>query len=315
MEPTSSNFRSGPFFSAVSIPPEVSEKQLVLPDGGVLGYSEFGDPAGRPVFFLHGWPSSKVQALPADASARELGLRLIAVDRPGIGASSPASDRSPPAVARRVGALADALGLERFGVLGVSGGAPHAHACAHCFPERVVVNGICCGVPPPEYFVNHTELHPVYRILITLQRSMPWAVRIILEVARIYIQLLPANYGLLLLRWLLPPPDRRALRGQGAEWAFLSARDGFRQGTGQVAEDARTYLEPWGFDPAASSVPTHFWHGERDRNIPLSSVRPLLKSMLHARVTLFEEEAHYSLPLNQIHHILRDLRDAIRPHP
>src|SRR4051812_35891502 len=97
-------------------------------DRGVLAFAEYGDPAGRPVIFCHGWPSSCTMAELTDAPAREVGVRIISPDRPGISGSSPASNRRlldwPPVVEQ----LADYLGLTDFRILGISGGAPYALA-------------------------------------------------------------------------------------------------------------------------------------------------------------------------------------------
>src|SRR6476646_418058 len=107
------------------------ELRLVpLANGGRLAFAEYGDPAGWPVIFCHGWPSSCTMAELTDAAAREVGVRIISPDRPGICGSSPARERGlldwPPVVKR----LADYLGLTDFRLLGISGGAPYAFATA-----------------------------------------------------------------------------------------------------------------------------------------------------------------------------------------
>lgn len=124
-----------------------------LPDGRRLGFLDTAaltpgamDPALPAIFYFHGFPGSRLEAafLPLD------GCRLIGVDRPGYGLSDPAPERRLGDFARDVAALADHLGIARFAVLGVSGGAPYAAACAHALPGRVAAAGLVCGLGPPE---------------------------------------------------------------------------------------------------------------------------------------------------------------------
>ena len=113
-------------------------------NGDRVAFSEYGDLSGEPVMFCHGWPSSRIMAQFIDDAARELQVRIISPDRPGIADSSLALNRKlldwPPLVSE----LADFLRLERFRVLGISGGAPYAYALAWALPERV--RAIPCAV-------------------------------------------------------------------------------------------------------------------------------------------------------------------------
>lgn len=111
-------------------------RQIRLDDGRLLGLAEYGDPAGVPVFFCHGTPSSRIMHPDASAAA-ELGVRLIALDRPGCGLSDFQPNRRFLDWPDDVVQVADQLGLERFGVVGVSGGGPYVAACAFKIPERL----------------------------------------------------------------------------------------------------------------------------------------------------------------------------------
>ena len=129
-----------------------------LATGRVVGYYEYGDPRGAPLFVLHGTPLSDAGFPWAARAARERGLRLIAPDRPGVGLS----DRAPvPLVAHygaELGATADALGIDPFGVLGYSGGGPPALAAAYALPERVSVAGVVAGMGPTGAVPAHQRL-------------------------------------------------------------------------------------------------------------------------------------------------------------
>ena len=137
----------GPEMSAVECG-STGERRLKLAGGGTLGFREYGDPDGAPLIFLHGWPSSSGQGIFLDGIGKARGLRVLSLDRPGFGASSFMPDRGflhlPPLVEE----LAEALGLGKCYVLGVSGGGPYALACAYALPHRVRQAVVCGGAPP-----------------------------------------------------------------------------------------------------------------------------------------------------------------------
>src|SRR5688572_28104051 len=119
---------------------------LTLSDGRKVGIAEFGAPAGRPVVYCHGFPASRLEARLAHEAAKEVGARLIALDRPGYGLSDFQPGRRIGDWPRDVVEAADALGVQRFAMLGVSGGAPYALACAALLPERITALGVVCGL-------------------------------------------------------------------------------------------------------------------------------------------------------------------------
>jgi len=110
---------------------------IAFPNGRSLALAQYGIKTGEPVFFCHGWPSSRTMGELTDAAARDLGLRIISPDRPGIRGSSFHPQRTlldwPPLLRE----LADRLGIDRFKILGISGGAPYALAAVWSLPERV----------------------------------------------------------------------------------------------------------------------------------------------------------------------------------
>ena len=122
---------------------------VTLPDGRAMAYAEFGAPDGRPVFWFHGTPGGRWQ-IPPDApdAARQRGLRLIGIDRPGTGGSSHDPQRTLLSWARDLERVADALGIEQFAVIGLSGGGPYVLACAHELADRMGVGVSLGGVGP-----------------------------------------------------------------------------------------------------------------------------------------------------------------------
>src|SRR6476659_8490526 len=111
--------------------------KIQMGNGRSVAISEYGAPSGAPVFFCHGWPSSRTMAELTDAAARELNLRIISPDRPGIRNSTLPRERKLLAWPPLLEELADRMSIREFRVLGISGGAPYALAAGWAMPERV----------------------------------------------------------------------------------------------------------------------------------------------------------------------------------
>ena len=116
---------------------ETIAKTIRLKDGRTLGFVEYGDPTGTPALYFHAWPISRLEAAPANELAQEMEIRLISLDRPGCGASSWQPGRKLDNWPADVAGFADAMKLPHFAVIGNSGGAPYAAACAAKLPERI----------------------------------------------------------------------------------------------------------------------------------------------------------------------------------
>lgn len=125
---------------------------IILTDGRLLGYDEYGPADGNPLFYFHGTPSSRKDwlALGNEGLPEKLGMRVIAADRPGMGLSSFQSGRRIGDWPADVVALADALEIDRFAVFGYSGGGPYAAACAQKIPQRLTAVGIAAGEGPAD---------------------------------------------------------------------------------------------------------------------------------------------------------------------
>ncbi len=123
---------------------------IVLDDGRRLGYAEYGDPDGVPVMSFHGGLSSRLDAAPADGACRALGIRLVSPDRPGMGLSDFQTGRTLLDWPADVVALADRLGLGRFGAVGWSAGGPYVAACGYAIPERLTVGAMVASAVPFE---------------------------------------------------------------------------------------------------------------------------------------------------------------------
>lgn len=132
------------------------EHRIQLTDG-LLACLELGDSRGVPVFYCHGFPGSRFEARLAAGAARRLGIRVLAPDRPGLGASTYLTGCTIGDWAADVTELADRMALERFALLGVSGGGPYALACAARILQRVRAVAVVAGMAPTRAIGRHTR--------------------------------------------------------------------------------------------------------------------------------------------------------------
>lgn len=278
----------------------------VLVDGRRLGYAEYGAAEGRALFYFHGFPGSRLEGVLADGAAARLGIRLIAVDRPGYGRSDDLPGRRLGDWPADVAALADALGLKRFGILGVSGGAPFALACAAALPERVELLSLVCPLGP----LGEPEL----------SRRLPWPMRGALLLSHRFpgfsrwlgdrLLRLACRYPEGVLRALLlaaSPQDRALFRDVGVFSAMVqSLREALAQKGRGVIADMAIYHGAWGFPLPELDLPVRLWHGSEDRTVPRVLVDHLAASLPHCRSRLIPGEGHFSLPLRHMEDILAE---------
>ncbi len=273
---------------------------LRLPNGRVLGYAVTGDPSGPPVFYFHGWPASRLEAALID----DLPVRVIAPDRPGYGASSPQRGRRLLDWPVDVAALADHLGIERFHIIGVSGGAPFALACAHALP-RVAGVALVSPLPPlaSEQAPPRKALGKGLSRLQSLGRH-PWIGRLLMASVR-----QGTRFGLFnpqkVLDGASTPLDAACLTPLLRGRLIETWREGLRQGTAGAAADARIYASPWGFELSAITTPVMIWHGTADKVVPLATMQAY--AGMQAQRHILDAEGHYSLALTRADEIIAAL--------
>src|SRR5437868_15099283 len=183
------------------------EKLIELQCAKVIALDEYGDANGVPVIFCHGWPSSRTMARLADEPARDLGIRIISPDRPGISGSSLQPDRKLTDWPRLVERIADHLDIGEFRMPAISGCAPYAYATAAAMPERVRAIAIVGGAPPIAEISDPNGLLPLYRWMLALYRTQPRPLRRLSYLARPALSLrLPLRFRPVLLKIPLMRP-------------------------------------------------------------------------------------------------------------
>ena len=287
-----------------------SETIVQLPDRAVVAFEEYGDPNGVPVIFCHGWPSSRIMARITDKPARDLRIRIISPDRPGICGSSLQPERRLTDWPRVVERIVEHLGVGRFRMLAISGGAPYAYATAVAMPQRVRTIAIAGGAPPMAELVDAEGLLPLYRWMLALHRTRPRLLRRLFYLARPVLALRPpVRFRPLFLKMLmLRPCDAESLRDAEAfEAIFESQRRAWRGSAEGVMTDAQIYAQPWGFPIEDVRVPVRLWHGKEDRAFSVHLAEQVAKRLPNCKARFVDDAGHYSLPIRHMREILQDL--------
>jgi pimeloyl-ACP methyl ester carboxylesterase len=272
-----------------------------LADGRILSYLDEGDDTATPIFFCHGSPGSRLAAIDLVASAVERGARLIAPDRPGLGRSDLEVGRSMAGWASDVAEMANALGLARFRMLGVSGGGPFALATAWSLPERVErvallsspgsfdIPGAMDGMARPQRVMWALARWQPPLLGLMLQRQFAPAQK---DPERFTERLIKSTHG----------PDRTLLEGLDVDERrrFITTPliEALHQGASGAVEDMRLLRAPWGFGVQDIRVPVHLWHGEEDTVIPVAMGGWLAAMIPDVEAHILPGEGHASTILH-----------------
>lgn len=291
--------------------PMDEDLRTTLPDGRSLSYARYGDPKGDPVVFHHGWPSSRYQASFLDPIAREREICLLAPDRPGVGNSDPRPNRHFSDWPEDLAAFADQLGIERFKILGISGGGPYTLAACAGLGDRIERAAILCGAPPLAERSDRGHMHWVYRTLATSTQLRRMALPGVVRLSRWMVGRGPERAPMSWMLRSIPEVDREAIFNSGG-WAVVSRSfsEAVRNGAPGMLEDGEVYLSTWDFDPEKIRVPVHFWHGEDDANLPCEVAQRLAATVPTAETSWVEGQGHYSLPLNYADEALDWLKEG-----
>ncbi len=282
-----------------------TDGRIYLGDGRRLGYAEYGDPEGRPLFYCHGFPASRFEAALLDPAARKVRVRIVAADRPGFGVSDFQPDRRFGDWPGDVAELADALGIDRFAIVGVSGGGPYALACARKIPRRLTAVGVVCGLGPVGESRALRGMLWSRRLVFNLARRAPWLLR--LSYAAVFEHLLRRRPTAILSMIARTPvlPDRRVLERPETRRALLaSIQESVREGSRGILHELSLYTREWDFRPEEIALTVDLWHGEADPVVPVAHARALVKQLPRVRPVILPGEGHFSLPMNHMESIL-----------
>mmetsp|Transcript_16345 Transcript_16345/g.27177 ORF Transcript_16345/g.27177 Transcript_16345/m.27177 type:complete len:322 (-) Transcript_16345:83-1048(-) len=280
-----------------------TDQLFTLTDGRRLGYSEYGTSDGTPVFYFHGFPGSRISwpAFDHDDIATKMNVRIIAVDRPGYGISDAVKHgRTLLEWPDDVIELADSLSLDKFAVLGISGGGPYALSCAFKIPERLTKTVVVSGMGPataPGSKEGASWLFP----------AMPGIVRWpMLMLMGMVVRNWPESVASQ-MKDPLSSPDQELLEAHPELATMIVAdwQEAFRSGIGGTHQEATLFSRAWGFRVQDITSRVYLWHGDQDKNVSASAAHFLADSIPNCHVTFSENDGHLSIVYKHLEDILR----------
>jgi pimeloyl-ACP methyl ester carboxylesterase len=278
-----------------------------------VAYEEAGDPAGVPIFVLHGTPGSRLGVHPDRSRIADAGLRLVTYDRPGYGRSTRHRGRRIVDCVGDVAAIADELGLERFAVAGSSGGGAHALAVGARLPERV--SRVSCNVgaapfdaPDLDWFEGMDPAN-VREFGWALEREEILA-RELQRESRELLGLLAEDPSSVLGDFELAPTDLATMEDEDLRTALRqSLPEALRDGVWGWVDDDLAHVRPWGFDLEEIQVPVEVRYGVDDVLVPAAHGAWLGAHVPNAVVTVDHDAGHLLTPDQNLDRLRAFVRD------
>ncbi|KAI5463654.1 Alpha/Beta hydrolase protein [Mariannaea sp. PMI_226] len=288
-----------------------------LPDGRTLGFAEYGAPDGYPLFYFHGYPSSRLEAGPLESIARRYGFRVLALDRPGFGLSSPQPRHQFRDWPEDVRAFARGMDIHRFAVLGLSGGGPFALACARFLPPEMLT-GVGLFASGPHWAAGRHHMTWIRRVLSQWSVYAPSSLVVAMDMlVGFWKWIISTNFVTKRLdRWLESAKEKKK-KGENliedehvAGWledrpvaekrealTQILLQEPFRQGSrATVHEAVLLSAQDWGFkleDVDFNEV--KIWHGAKDVNAPIAAIRYIAERLPHCTLHEFPDDTHYTM--------------------
>lgn len=295
----------------VMIESNKTELKIKLKDGRTLCYAEYGDPEGKPIIHFNGFPGSRLEPMLILNKIKDKGVRFIGVDRPGLGLSDFKKGRTLLDWPDDVIELADALGFDKFAVVGVSGGGPFSIACAYKIPDRLTGCGVIGGLGP-----QHLSTEGM------LERSrrqkfifnwFPWLIRLLWWAkGRKMKNPEKAKNDILNQLENFPESDQKVV--SNPEIISILAKEmseAFRQGTKGIYHEFMMLWKHWGFnlEDISPKIKVIVWHGELDVNVPISMGRGVADLIPNSDGRFFPEDGHYSVVFNNFEDVINTLKN------
>jgi pimeloyl-ACP methyl ester carboxylesterase len=292
----------------VSAEPLHEDGRLTLSDGRILAWRWWGPAGGTPILRLQGTPGSRLYRHPDPRIQAELGVRYLMADRPGYGGSTRLPGRGVADIADDLAALLDAQGLDRVPVMGTSGGGPHALAIAARHPERISSVSVIVGAAPlvaeeagrlvgvnaDGYAAAERGWQPLFELLVDVRERILSA-----EGLAGVLQDAPARD-----RALMEDPSwQRMARANNAE--------ALKQGAEGWTDESLALHQDFDFDPGAVAATVTWWHGDDDKNAPLSAARRAAAKLRRVDLRVCHGEGHFASLVHE-QEIVEDLLSRAR---
>ncbi|KAK4626233.1 hypothetical protein CLAFUW4_05233 [Fulvia fulva] len=294
---------------------------ITLPDYRKLGCAEYGQPDGKPIIMLHGLPGSRLEMAWQDEYAKKIGARIIGVDRPGVGWSSPHPGRTHLSFAQDIKCLTDALQLDQYAVIGTSGGGPYVMACAAYLPANRL-----------KAIANVTGMGDIQRYKSTGMGWPNWlGYRYIIHWAPWFFRWHSSRYlwpkdrlhlseEEKLRKWIdeiaTPSANPKDLDAWAASagvdllrLAMTAGQEYFQDGFDTLIQDATLLGSKWDFrvEDIRPDLPMHLWFGKQDKNVSVYHGVEIAKRFRGKARLHYLDETHLSLQVRYFNQILDDL--------
>jgi pimeloyl-ACP methyl ester carboxylesterase len=270
---------------------EYEDGELKLADGRVLRWRWWGPRDARPVLRLQGTPASRLYRHPDPSLQKGLGVSYLMADRPGYGGSTRLPHRGIAQFAGDLAALLDAHGLERVPVMGTSGGGPHALAFAALQPERTSAVSVVVGGAPLE----REEAAQLVGVNAAgyLASEKGWDA--LFELLRDVRERLLGAEGMAGVLKDAPEKDREIM--SNPVWQRLNranTNEALKQGAEGWTDESMAFHREWDFDPSTIEATVTWWHGDDDKNVPLSAARRVADRSPQATLNVWHDEGHFA---------------------
>lgn len=283
-------------------------RKITLQDGRTLAYSEFGDHNGFPVINCHGGLVNRLDISWADAIAKKMKIRIISIDRPGIGYSSLHKDRTVIDWSNDVKQAIDQLDIKKFGVMGWSMGGQYALACAYTMPKRVEKLVLIASCLELSQRKNFFELNPMDKRFSRFAHKLPWLAWGIYAVMYVFIRLFPKSWRRLSAHQL-GATDKSII--SDTQFDFVTpTKEALRQPRGMI-EEYKAFIKPWGFELEAINVSTSIWQGTEDKFVTYKWAEFISRHIPNSDLHMIENAGHF-IAHQEIDNILSEFNSTRR---
>ncbi|NNM60339.1 MAG: alpha/beta hydrolase [Legionellales bacterium] len=259
---------------------------------------------GEPIFYFHGFPGSRFEAAPFDQIAQAGHYRLIGIDRPGMGLSTPEPNRTLLSWVDDIVCFANVLNIDTFSIIGHSGGTPFAAACAYQIPQRLKGVAIVSGMAPLDNLEANIGMPMSRRLVNGLIKTFPCLITPMLTMTQ---RMLKKPDGKMMQQMLkqLPTLDQAVFNDSDYRAKLISGTlEAFRQGKKGLAQEMKLLFKPWGFELEKITCPITVWHGSLDIQAPLSHAQIYANLISQVTLKILPDEGHHSILKNHIAEIM-----------
>lgn len=278
-----------------------------LSDGRSLGFCEGGAGKGFPLFYFHGFPGSRLEIEFADSASEHNNIRIIGVERPGYGLSSPKKGRRINEWPDDVAELADFLEIDKFSILGVSGGGPYAAACARFIPDRLERVGIVAGLGPVQQPGSMEGMIWLNRIGLRLAARLPAVAQGLLITGLAILKSNPEGIMGYLASHVTRYGDTGLCNPEARKTYARSFKEAFRNGYCGVASDLVLYSRPWDFRLEDIEARVDVWQGLDDVIVPYCMGKNYSSAIPGCGEYFYAGEGHFSLIFKYMDEIIETL--------